>query len=234
MTTTPLLSAEHEAQLKRLPTATLSATLSKMGLPNTWLDGPVSLPGQSTQRVVGTAYTLRFSPIRADLNPTVDTRSAIETMPPGSIVVCDTGQLERIGVVGDVLCSRMKYLGAHGLVCGGAVRDCAGIRATEFPVWAKRVAAPLPSDALMLVGVQEFIDCAGVTVSPGDVLVCDEDGVIVIPLGRIAEVIDRATETERFEAWVMQRVAMGAALPGLYPPNDATRQEYQATLLGTH
>ncbi|WP_258908913.1 RraA family protein [Pseudomonas putida] len=234
MTTTPLLSTEQTAQLKRLPTATLSATLSKMGIPNTWLEGPVALPGQNAQRVVGTAYTLRFTPIRADLIPGVNTRTAIEEMPAGSIVVCDTGLLGRVGVVGDVLCSRMKYLGANGLVSSGAVRDAAGIRAAGFPVWAKCVAAPLPSDALMLVGVQELIHCAGVTVSPGDVLVCDDDGVVVIPFERIAEVIQQATQTEHFEEWVMKRVGEGAALPGLYPPSDATRQEYHATLQAPH
>ncbi|WP_448118790.1 RraA family protein [Pseudomonas serbica] len=230
MTQTFALSTEQRKQLAVLPTATLSAVLSKLGMTNCWIRRATSLASQNSRRVVGTAFTLRFVPIRPGLNLEVNTRTAIEKMPEGCIAVCDTGDVTHVGVVGDVLSSRMHYRGVQALITDGAIRDADGIRESELLVWSAGVAAPLPSDGLMLVGIQEIVRCGGVTICPNDVLVCDSDGAVAIPLDLLSVVIAQAEEMERFEQWVITQVKAGASLPGLYPPNEAATHQYRSWL----
>lgn len=230
MTQSFALATEQHKQLAALPTATLSAVLSKLGITNCWIRRAVPMAGPNTRRVVGTAFTLRFAPVRSGLTLGVNTRTAIEQMPSGCIAVFDTGAVTDVGVIGDVLSTRMRYRGVHALVTDGAVRDADGIRESELPVWSAGVAAPLPNDGLMLVGIQEVVRCGGVTICPDDVLVCDIDGAVVLPRHLLTEVIERAEEMERFERWIMSQVKAGAPLPGLYPPDEAATQRYQSWL----
>lgn len=227
MTQTLALTAEQRKQLVALPTATLCSVLSKLGITNSWIRRALPLQSQDSGRVVGSAFTLRFTPIRSGLTLAVNTRTAIEQMPEGCIAVADASAAPGVGVMGDVLSSRMRYRGVQALVTDGAVRDADGIKDSGLPVWSAGVAAPLPSDGLMLVGVQETVSCGGVTICPDDVLVCDSDGAVVIPQDLLASVLERAEEMERFEQWVMTRVKAGAPLPGLYPPDETTTQLYQ-------
>lgn len=224
------LATEQRQELGALPTATLSSVLSKLDITNCWIRRAIPLSGQDNRRAVGAAFTLRFAPTRSGLTLEVNTRIAIEQMPDGCIAVSDTGEVTHVGVVGDVLSSRMRYRGVQALVTDGAVRDADGIKDSELPVWSAGVAAPLPSDGLMLVGIQEVVRCGGVTICPNDVLVCDTDGVVVIPRDLLTVVLKRAEEMERFEQWVMTQVKAGASLPGLYPPDEATTQRYQSWL----
>ncbi|MCQ6258282.1 ribonuclease activity regulator RraA [Pseudomonas sp. Q11] len=224
------ITSQQHAQLVALPTATLSSVLSKMGVTNVWVRKALPLSGQARQRVAGTAFTLRFAPARAGLSLPVNTRTAIEQMPQGCIAVADTGNVVDVGVMGDVLSLRMQYRGVQALVTDGAVRDADSIKACGLPVWSTAVAAPLPTDGLVLVGVQEIVRCGGVTLCPEDILVCDTDGAVVIPRNLMCSVIDLAEEMERFEGWVITQVKAGASLPGLYPPDENTTQRYQSWL----
>lgn len=230
MTSRPALAPEYHRRLIETPTATLASVLSKMQVTNVWIRRAVPLPGQAAQRVAGLACTLRFSPARADLRLATNTRVAIDAMPAGCIAIADTGAVTDVGVVGDVLCLRMRYLGVAALVTDGAIRDAEGIGESGLPVWAAGASAPLPGDGLVLVGVDEIVRCGGVTVCPGDVLVADSDGVLVIPHGLLASVLEQAHAMERFEQWVMAEVKRGVPLHGLYPPNDATGERYQSWL----
>jgi regulator of RNase E activity RraA len=227
------LDASTIETLSTIATATLTTVLLKRGLRNVWLRGAKPLrPGQP--RIVGPAFTLRFVPAREDLaNPEswsspISTRAAIEAMPPGSIAVVDAMGVTDAGIFGDILCERLKFRQATGLITDGVVRDLAGVLRTGLPVWCAGVAAPPSVAGLTFVAWQQPIACGGVTIFPDDVLVADEDGAAVIPRALIAEVVAESAEQEQFEAWIVTEVQSGAALPGLYPPNAETKARYQA------
>ena len=220
--------------LSGVTTATLTTLLLKKGLRNVWMRGTRPLqPGQP--RVVGRAFTLRFVPAREDLatpeswsSPT-STRAAIEAMPAGCVAVADAAGCADAGIFGDILCARMRKLGVAGLVTDGVVRDGDGVKATRLPVWCQGIAAPPSVAGLTFVGWQEPIGCGGVAVFPGDLVVADGDGAVLIPAALVEEMAAAGPEQERLEEWIMAEVEDGTALPGLYPPNDETRARYNAS-----
>jgi regulator of RNase E activity RraA len=219
--------------LTGITTATLSTVLLKRGLRNVYLRGTKPLrPGQP--RVAGRAFTLRFIPAREDLATPeswakpVSTRSAIEAMPPGCVVVVDARGVTDAGIFGDILCARMRKRGVAALVTDGVMRDVQGVRDTELPIWCNGAAAPPSVAGLTFVNWQEPVGCGGVAVFPDDVVVADEDGAVVIPAALASDVIASAADQERLEAWIMQEVARGVPLPGLYPPNAQTKAGYDA------
>ena len=220
--------------LSTIPTATITTILLKKGLRNVWLRGCRPLrPG--LPRVVGAAFTLRFVPMREDLatpeswSSPRSTRAAIEAMPEGCVAVVDAMGITDAGIYGDLLCARMKKRGVAGLVTDGALRDVAGVLATGLPVWCQGAAAPPSVARLTFVNWQEPIGCGGVAVFPEDIMVLDEDGATLIPAALLNEVLAAAPEQERFEAWIMQEVENGVALPGLYPPNAETKARYESS-----
>lgn len=189
-------------------------------------------PGQG--RVVGPAFTLRFVPAREDLATPESwasprsTRAAIEEMPAGCVAVVDAMGVTDAGIFGDILAGRMRKRGVAGLVTDGVVRDVAGVLGTGLPTWCQGSAAPPSVAGLTFVGWQEPIGCGGVAVYPGDVVVADDDGAVLIPQALVDEVAAAAREQELLEAWIMGEVERGAALPGLYPPNAENRARYDA------
>lgn len=223
--------------LKGVSTATLTTVLLKKGLRNVWMRGTKPLrPGQP--RCVGPAFTFRFVPAREDLatpaswaSP-ISTRTAVEAMPEGSIAVIDARCVSDAGVFGDILISRMAKRGVTAMVTDGVVRDFAGVLGTSFPVWCNGVAASPSVASLTFVNWQEPIGCGGVAVFPDDTIVVDDDGAVVIPAALLADVLAEAPEQERMEAWIMEEVDRGAALPGLYPMNAETRARYEAFKAG--
>jgi regulator of RNase E activity RraA len=219
--------------LSGISTPTLTTVLLKKGLRNVWLRGARPLdPGQP--RLVGRAFTLRFVPAREDLatpeswSSPISTRAAIEAMPAGAIAVVDAMGVRDAGIFGDILCERIKLKGVAALVTDGVVRDVAGVRATGLPVWCDGAAAPPSVAGLTFVGWQEPIACGGVAVFPGDVIVVDDDGVVVIPTALVDAVTAEAVEQERLESWIFGEVQAGASLPGLYPPNAENKARYEA------
>lgn len=219
--------------LSAVSTATITTVLLKKGLRNVWMRGTRPLtPGQP--RLVGEAFTLRFVPAREDLatpaswaSP-ISTRAAIEEMPAGCIAVADAMGVRDAGIFGDILCARMQKRGVAGLVTDGVLRDRAGVVQSRLPVWCDGVAAPPSVAGLTFVGWQEPIACGGVAVFPGDVVVVDDDGAVLIPRALLEEVLAEAPAQEEMEAWIMEEVARGVALPGLYPMNAETRARYDA------
>jgi regulator of RNase E activity RraA len=224
--------------LSGVSTATVTTVLLKKGLRNVWMRGTRPLrPDQP--RVIGRAFTLRFVPSREDLatpeswSSPKSTRAAIEAMPAGCIAVVDAMGVTDAGIFGDILCARMRKRGVAALVTDGVVRDLAGVLSTDLPVWCQGVAAPPSVAGLTFVNWQEPIGCGGVAVFPDDVVVVDADGAVVIPAAFLQHVVDTAPEQERFEGWIMQEVDQGAALPGLYPPNDENKARYAAAKSST-
>lgn len=233
MTTETLpLDADLIRTLSNVTTATLTTVLLKKGLRHVWLKGTMPIKSDQPRRV-GRAFTLRFVPAREDLatpeswSSPISTRAAIEAMPAGCIAVVDAMGVTDAGIFGDILCTRMSKRGVAGLVTDGVVRDLAGVLASGFPVWCAGTAAPPSVAALTFVSWQEPIACGGVAVFPNDVIVVDSDGAVLIPAALLEEVAALAVEQERLEAWIMNEVEKGAALPGLYPPNAATKARYE-------
>jgi regulator of RNase E activity RraA len=175
---------------------------------------------------------MRFIAYREDLaSPDAlslprSTRNAVEAMAPGCIAVIDAQGRTDAGVLGDILAARMAKRGVLGLVTDGAIRDQAGVRA-KLPVWAAGSAAPPSIAALSFAGWQEPISCGGTAVLPGDIMVADDDGVVVIPNVFVSRVIEAGPAQEAFEAWVQDEVERGVPLPGLYPPGPEARVRYE-------
>jgi regulator of RNase E activity RraA len=219
--------------LGAVSTATLTTILLKKGLRNVWLRG--TRPIRAGQpRLVGRAFTLRFVPAREDLatpaswSSPISTRAAIEAMPADCIAVVDSMGVQDAGIFGDILCARLAKREVAALVTDGVVRDLAGVLQTGLPVWCSGAAAPPSVAALTFVDWQRPIGCGGVAVFPGDVIVTDDDGAVLIPAALLDEVVQLAPEQERLEAWIMSKVEQGEPLPGLYPPNEANLARYKA------
>jgi len=215
-------------------TATLTTLLLGKGLRNVWMRGPRPIRGGQA-RVAGRAFTLRFIPAREDCATPeswakpISTRTAIEAMPEGSVVVVDARGVTDAGIFGDILCARMRQRGVAALIADGVVRDVQGVLETGLPVCCAGAAAPPSVTGLTFVDWQQPIGCGGVAIFPDDVIVADDDGAIVLPAALAQDAMEAAPEQERFEAWILGEVARGFALPGLYPPNAETRARYDAT-----
>ena len=227
------LSQTDIATLKRVSTATITTVLLKKGLRNVWLRGSKPLrPGQ--ERLVGSAFTLRFVPAREDLatpeswSKPVSTRTAIEAMPEGCITVVDAMGVTDAGIFGDILCARMAKRGVTALVTDGVVRDLEGCLGTGLPIWCNGAAAPPSVAGLTFVNWGEPIGCGGVAIFPDDVIVADQDGAVVIPQAFVSLVLAEGLEQEAMEGWIVNEVNNGAALPGLYPMNAETKERYAA------
>ena len=231
------LDAQAIATLEQVSTATVTTILLKKGLRNVWMRGTRPLQAGQPRRV-GLAFTLRFVPAREDLatpaswGSPISTRAAIEAMPEGCMAVVDANGVTDAGIFGDILCARIAKRGVAALITDGVVRDLSGVVGTGLPVWCAGVAAPPSVAGLTFVGWQEPVGCGGVAVFPGDLVVADGDGAVVIPQALAAEVAEEAAEQERAEAWIMAEVARGVPLPGLYPMNAETRARYEAARKG--
>lgn len=217
-----------------ITTATLTTVLLKKGLRNTWIRRAAPLRSGG-RRLAGPAFTLRFVPYREDLaspaswSSPISTRAAIEAMPAGAMVIADAMGSTDAGIFGDILCARMVKRGVNGLITDGVMRDLSGVLGTGLPVWAAGAAAPPSVAALHFVGWEETIACGGVCIVPGDAVVADDDGAVVIPRSIVEEVASQGAEQEAQEEWIMSEVEAGASLPGLYPPNAENLSRYEAT-----
>src|SRR6202050_611681 len=219
--------------LRKVTTATITTMLLKKGIRRCWMNGPKPLvPGG--ERLIGPAFTLRFVPAREDLGTPesgrkrISTRSAIEAMPEGVIVVADAMGVPSAGIFGDILCARMKKRNVAALVTDGVMRDRAGVLTSALPVWCAGVAAPASVNGLTFVGWQQPIGCGGCAIFPGDIIVADDDGAVVIPQNMVEFVAHEGAEHELYESWVVGEVENGIKLPGLYPPNEETKARYAA------
>jgi regulator of RNase E activity RraA len=217
--------------LRRVTTATVTTMLLKKGIRHCWLKGAMPLvPGG--KRLVGPAFTLRFVPVREDLatpeswGKPISTRAAIEAMPEGCIAVADAMGVTTAGIFGDILVMRMARRGVTALVTDGVIRDKAGCMAANLPIFCQGTAAPASVNGLTFVGWNEPIACGGCAIFPGDVIVADDDGAVVIPQALVDFVAAEGEEHELYETWVVSEVERGVPLPGLYPPNDEAKARY--------
>jgi regulator of RNase E activity RraA len=227
---------ETRAKLLAVSTATLTTALFKRGLRNTYVQGARPLNPQSC-RMAGPAFTLRYIPAREDLDtlavfqdPRHPQRHAVETIPAGSVMVIDSRGDDRAGSAGGILVRRMMVRGAAGLVTDGGLRDSPDIAALGFPAFCRSPSAPTNLTRHHAVDIDVPVGCGGVPVYPGDWVVGDAEGVVVIPKEMVAEIAAEAVEMTAFETYVEAQVAAGRSIIGLYPPNEASRAEYEAAM----
>jgi regulator of RNase E activity RraA len=231
------LSHEVIEALGRASTATLQTQLFARGLRNTFLFGVRPL-APDTARFVGEAFTLRYIPAREDIDvldafrdPAHPQRLAIESVGPGQVLVMDCRGEGRAASAGHILITRLQRRGAAALVTDGSVRDSPEVRRGTFPVFTSAVSATTNLVLHHAVDMQVPIGCAGVPVFPGDILVGDQEGVVVIPRHLAAQIAQPAAEQEELERFILDRIEAGAALPGTYPPDDATLSAFRAARL---
>lgn len=230
---TGYLSSAVEEALRQVSTATLTSQLLKRGFRNTFLGGLMAL--RPDLRLVGYAFTLRYAPMREDLDLQVDfdnltnvQRLAVEAVGPGDVLVIDARNDEGSGTLGNILATRIKVRGGAGIVTDGGLRDVSGFREIDLPTYTRISHGATSSTRHHPVDMNVPIGCAGVLVMPGDVIAGDADGVVAIPRAVAEEVALAALEQERLEAFVLRKVQGGASIRGVYPPDEQTRAEYEA------
>jgi regulator of RNase E activity RraA len=222
------------ARLKRVSTATLTTQLFKRGFRNVFIQGVRPL-GKYWENMVGPAYTLRNIPAREDLdrvegfaNPEHPQRKAVENAPAGRVLVVDCRGDARVASGGQILMTRLMVRNVAGMVSDGGVRDSAAIAEMAMPVFCAGPSAPLNLVHHHAIDIDVPIACGGVAVYPGDMIVGDGDGVVVIPAHLAEEIAGEATEQEHMEGFLLSRIEAGATLPGTYPPNEETKAAYAA------
>lgn len=220
--------------LKHVSTATLTTQLFKHGFRNVFMQGVAPLSPVISGNMVGPAFTLRNIPAREDLDvldvfadPEYPQRKGIETMPAGYVLVQDCRGEKSVASFGSILTSRLKVRGAAGFVSDGPVRDSAVIAKTGFPVYCAGGSAPLNLVKHHAVDMNLPIGCGGVAVYPGDIIVGDAEGIVVIPRHVADEVAVHGTEQEQLEDFIILRIEQGEPLPGTYPANEATKAAYK-------
>lgn len=228
------LSELTRQRLTRASTATLHTLMYKRGLRNTYIQN-VGRMNNSSVKMVGQAYTLRYIPAREDIDkvavfrdPEHPQRLAVETVPAGRVLISDCRQDASAASAGSILLTRLQFRECAGFVADAGIRDSDHAREMTMPVFCTKPSAPTNLTKHHALAIQQPIGCGGVPVYPGDVLVGDGDGVIVVPLEIADEIAEEASSMESFEDYVIKRVSEGAAVIGLYPPNEQTREEYSA------
>lgn len=229
--TPPLLPATRD-KLARVGTANIANALLKRGLRKTYMLGIAPLSPDQEQ-LVGPAYTLRFIPSREDLDTMANYsrtdnlhRRAIEECPPGHVLVIDTNGNADASSAGDLMAARMRRRGVAGVVTEGGFRDTPAIRRTGLPAYQYRSAPPATPIAMHPVELNRPIGCAGVAVYPGDVLVGDGEGVVVIPRHLVEEVAEDAIAAVEYEAFAELQIARGRTLFDVFPATAESRIEY--------
>ncbi|WP_149084682.1 MULTISPECIES: fumarylacetoacetate hydrolase family protein [Microbacterium] len=228
--TAPTLTPELRAQLLEAPTAGLSAQLRKRGHHSCFIDGvSANLAGT---KIVGTAKTLRFVPFREDLFRTHGggynaQKRAFDAVSEGEVIVIEARGDATTGTLGDILALRAQNRGAAGVVTDGGVRDFQAVAEIGLPVFSQGAHPSVLGRKHVPWDVDVTISCGGATVQPGDIIVGDSDGVIVIPPALAAEVAADAVAQEIEDAWIAEQVAAGHPVDGLFPMNAEWRARYE-------
>jgi len=220
------LTAATRDKLRTISTATVATALFKRGFRTQFIQNvhPLS-PDQPV--LVGEAFTLRYMPAREDLNQlsvfrdrSHPQRKAVEDCPPGAVLVMDSRKDARAASAGSILVTRLMKRGVAGVVTDGGFRDAAEIGKLGFAAYHQRPSAPTNLTLHQAIDINVPIGCGDAPVFPGDVILGDSDGVIVIPAHLADEIADEAFEMTAYEDFVTERVQAGQGIFGLYPATD--------------
>ena len=212
-------------------TATLTSVLRQHGITRTFMHGVAPL--RPNMKMAGPAFTLRYLPMREDLDPgTVDNlkdvqRVGIEQIGEGEVFVVDARGDTRAGTMGSILATRLHCRGAAGIVTDGAYRDSPVIAELGIPAYAAAMNAHTNKTIHHPSEIQVPVACGDVAVYPGDIIVGDEEGVVVVPTQLADEVARTAAEMEEKEVFITEKIQTGASIIGVYPPDEKTLAEYE-------
>jgi len=226
------LTPEAFQKLEQVSTATLTSQLDKHGFRSIFMQG--LYPLRPDMRMVGYAFTLRYVPTREDMidelydNTKNVQRLAVETVGADDVLVMDARGDVGAATLGNILATRLRARGARGLVTDGALRDTPGYRELNFPAYVKGAHAATSFKVHHPLEMNVPVGCAGVLVMPGDVIVGDGEGVVAIPAAVAESVAHAAYEQEQLEEFIQGKIAAGASILGVYPPNDETKAAYEA------
>lgn len=226
------LSDAVRTKLGAVSTATLTTVLMKRGLRNVFIRGIHKINPQAP-RLVGPAFTLRYIPAREDIDHlgvfgdlNHPQRRAIEECPQGAVLVIDSRKDHSAASAGGILITRLFKRGAAGVVTDGGFRDTPDIASLPFAAYHAAPSAPTNLVRHHALDINQPIGCGDVPVYPGDLMVGDNEGVVVIPAAMAEEVANEAFEQTVFEDFVEERVRAGQGIFGLYPPNEGTAAEF--------
>lgn len=230
-----VLSNATRAKLMTISTASVATALYKRGLRNQFIQGVLPVSPKAVN-MVGQAFTLRYIPAREDRNPITVFRNpdhpqrvAMEVCPPGWVLVMDARKDARAATAGSILITRLAMRGVAGIVSDGGLRDAEGIAQIDMPAYHARPSAPTNLTLHEALDLNVPISCGDAPVFPGDVMLGDRDGVMVIPAHLADEIADECIGMESFEDFVMEQVKAGSAIIGLYPATkDENVQKYEA------
>lgn len=221
-----VLTPELRAAYKKVSTATLATALYKRGFRQQFIQG-VSPLSKLSESMVGEAFTLRYIPAREDLNGIEafrdwehPQRKAVEICPPGAVLVMDSRMDARAASAGGILVTRLMKRGVAGVVTDGGFRDSAEIAELDIPAFHHRPSAPTNLTLNQAIDINVPIGCGDAPVFPGDIVVGDNDGVIIVPAHLAEELAKEATEMTTFEDFVIEEVNNGRSVLGLYPATD--------------
>lgn len=230
----PPYGEDVRAKLMTISTATLTTALFKRGFRNTFISG-IGIISPAVPRMVGPAYTLRYIPAREDLDhlkvfedPDHPQRRAVEECPPGHVFVIDSRKDCSAASAGGILVTRLFKRGVAGVVTDGGFRDTPDIAKLPFPAYHAAPSAPTNLIRHHAMDINVPIGCGDVPVFPGDIVVGDGEGVVVVPLAIAREVADEAFDQTVFEDFVYEKVIEGSSIFGIYPPNSDALEEFSA------
>ncbi|MFI7481199.1 fumarylacetoacetate hydrolase family protein [Kocuria sp. M1R5S2] len=226
----PVLAPELKAKLESVATATLSANLRKRGLNNVSIDG--LRPTRSGTKVVGLARTLRYVPNREDLFKSHGggyntQKRAVDSVGEGEVLVMEARGEKGTGTVGDILALRAQVRGAAAIVTDGGVRDVSAVAGLEMPTFFANPHPAVLGRRHVPWDTDITIACGGTTVQPGDIIVADDDGILVVPPALAEELVEDCLAQEAQEEFVFEMVRRGHGVDGLYPMNEAWLQKYE-------
>lgn len=225
------LDEETTERLRGVTTSTIAGVLAKHGYHGLFMPGVARVAGDG--HMIGMATTLRLLPARpdGDFAPADNARNpqrvAVEGVRPGDVVVVDARGSTRSGVLGDILCTRMAVLGAAGIVTDGGMRDTHLLDSVGVPIYCTSTHGAASPVEHTCADVNLPVTCGGARVNPGDIIVGDADGVIVIPRHLAEQVAIDAAEQELKETWVLEQVQNGGSTLEYYPPDETRQAEYE-------
>lgn len=226
-----VLTQELRETFSSLAVATITHQLQGRGIQHSFLSG--LKPLLPNQRLVGRARTLRYVALREDRLPEFSAgqnaqRSVVEAVTDGDVIVIEARDVPDAGTVGDIYALRAFHLGAVGIITDGAIRDTGAIAELGRPVYHRASHGATWGRRHMPFSYDEPITCAGVFVEPGDIIVGDDDGVVVVPYAIAADVASAAKAQEHREAFAIERVRAGESPRGLFPLSEERRPDYDA------
>lgn len=222
-------------QLTHVSSATASAMLHKMGIRQTFIHGP--LPRVPGAKVVGPAVTLQFMPQREDIASGMAQEhaekvsalwSVFDSVEPGDVLVVQAWSDPYTGCMGDMLTTYFKGRGGAGVVVDGCVRDWPKIKELGVPMWTVGLTPNYASQATLFPWAYNVpVACSCVLVMPGDIIIADDDGAVMVPAKMAPLVAEHTLAHEEWEVFSRIRLLEGGSLHKYYPLNDEGWAEYE-------